>query len=80
MHLHGAWNRADASGKRGHVDSFKCGQKSQNADGTNPFVAVVEMCGGVDKIEDLQRHENHKIYDMAVRILETYFGVDNDEK
>ena len=55
-------------------------QKSQNADGTNPFVAVVEMCGGVDKIEDLQRHENHKIYDMAVRILETYFGVDDDEK
>ena len=59
---------------------LKCGQKSQNADGTNPFVAVVEMCGGVDKIEDLQRHENHKICDKAVRILETYFGVDDDEK
>ena len=59
---------------------LKCGQRSQNADGTNPFVAVVEMCGGVDKIEDLQRHENHKICDMAVRILETYFGVDDDEK
>jgi len=36
-----------------------------NLFGTNPFVAVVEMCGGVDKIEDLQRHENYKIYDMA---------------
>ena len=59
---------------------LKCGQRSQNADGTNPFVAVVEMCGGVGKIEDLQRHENHKICDKAVRILETYFGVDDDEK
>ena len=38
------------------------------------------MCGGVDKIEDLQRHENHKIYDMAVKILENYFGVDDDEE
>ena len=46
----------------------------------NPFVQVVEMCGGVDKIEDLQRHENHKIYDMAVKILENYFGVDDDEE
>ena len=39
-------------------------------DGTSPFVAAVKMCGGVDKIEDLQRRESHKIYDMAVKILE----------
>jgi len=59
---------------------LKCGQRNQNMDGTNPFVGVVELCGGVDKIEDLQRHENHKIYDMAVKILENYFGVDDDEE
>mmetsp|Transcript_68665 Transcript_68665/g.183282 ORF Transcript_68665/g.183282 Transcript_68665/m.183282 type:complete len:82 (-) Transcript_68665:361-606(-) len=47
---------------------------------SNPFVPVVEMCGGVDRIEELQRHENHKIYDMAVKILETYFGVDEEEE
>lgn len=27
-----------------------------------------------------QRHENHKIYDMAVKILENYFGVDDEEE
>ena len=59
---------------------LKCGQRNQNMDGTNPFVGVVELCGGVDMIKDLQQHENHKIHDMAVRILETYFGVDDDEK
>ena len=48
--------------------------------GSNPFVPAVESCGGVDKIEELQRHENHKIYDMAVKILETYFGVDDEEE
>ena len=59
---------------------LKCGQRNQNADGSNPFVQVVEICGGVDRIEDLQRHDNHKIYDMAVKILENYFGVDDDEE
>ncbi len=51
---------------------LKCGQRNQHVDGTNPFVAAVKMCGGVDKIENLQRHENHKIYDTAVMILENY--------
>ena len=56
---------------------LKCGQRNQNADGTNPFVAVVEMCGGVDHIKDLRGHEKPKISDMAVKILENYFGVDD---
>jgi predicted metal-dependent hydrolase len=38
---------------------------------TNPFVVVVEMCGGVEKIEDLQRHEDNNICDKAVKILRT---------
>mmetsp|Transcript_9512 Transcript_9512/g.18446 ORF Transcript_9512/g.18446 Transcript_9512/m.18446 type:complete len:523 (-) Transcript_9512:115-1683(-) len=59
---------------------LKCGERNRNPDGSNPFVTVVEMCGGVDKIEELQKHENHKIYDMAVKILETYFGVDDDDE
>ncbi|KAJ1476297.1 hypothetical protein T484DRAFT_1825412, partial [Baffinella frigidus] len=71
---------------------LKCGERNLSPAGTNQFVLVVEMCGGVDKIEELQmcggvgkieefqRHENHKIYDMAVKILENYFGVDDEEE
>jgi len=59
---------------------LKCGQRNLNAEGTNPFVAVVEMAQGVDRIEGLQRHEDRKIYDMAVKIRENYFGVDKDEE
>jgi importin subunit alpha-1 len=58
---------------------LKCGERNLGPTGTNPFVLVVEMCGGVDKIEELQKHENHKIYDMAMKILENYFGVDDDD-
>lgn len=58
---------------------LKCGQRNLNPDSTNPFVAIVEMCGGVDRIEELQKHENPKIYDMAVKILEKYFGLEDEE-
>ena len=54
---------------------LKCGQRNLNADGINPFVAVVEMAQGVDRIGNLQRHENYKMYYMAVKILKSYFGV-----
>jgi len=59
---------------------LKCGQRNLQVDGSNPFVVIVEVCGGVDKIEELQKHENHKIYDVAVKILETYFGAGEDEE
>jgi hypothetical protein len=42
----------------------------QHVDCTNPFVAALEMCGGVDKIEDLHQHESHQIYHTAFNILE----------
>ncbi|EKX35427.1 hypothetical protein GUITHDRAFT_79857 [Guillardia theta CCMP2712] len=59
---------------------LKCGQRNLTQEGTNPFAQLLEVCGGIDKIEDLQRHENQKIYDMAVKILENYFGVDDDDE
>jgi len=58
---------------------LKWGAKSLDKEGRNPYVAVVEKAGGLEKIEDLQKHENHKIYQMAIRILEMYFGAEEEE-
>lgn len=40
---------------------------------------IVQDCGGLTNIEELQNHENNTIYQRAVKILETYFGGEEEE-
>ena len=41
---------------------------------------MVDQAEGVDKLELLQEHENKEVYDRAVRIIEKYFGGEEEEE
>ncbi len=47
-------------------------------DGTNPCCGVLEECGGLDVIEELQQHENMSVYEKAQAIIERFFGEEED--
>lgn len=57
---------------------LKAGQSQAGApgfeDGNNKYAVIVEECGGLDKIEFLQSHENPEIYQRAYNLIEKYFG------
>jgi len=51
--------------------------KEQGLAPNNPYADMIDEAEGLDKIEGLQNHENQDIYEKAVKVLETYFDVDD---
>mmetsp|Transcript_9410 Transcript_9410/g.28374 ORF Transcript_9410/g.28374 Transcript_9410/m.28374 type:complete len:524 (-) Transcript_9410:1064-2635(-) len=48
----------------------------KNKEAENPAATAIEEFGGLDKLEELQHHENTDIYEKAVSLLVEYFGGD----
>lgn len=48
-------------------------------DGINLYAQEVDECEGLDKIENLQTHDNTEIYEKAVKILERYWAEEDEE-
>ncbi|KAJ4825104.1 Importin subunit alpha-4 [Turnera subulata] len=48
--------------------------------GVNLYAHMIDDCEGLDKIENLQTHDNHEIYEKAVKILERYWTETDDEE
>ncbi|KAK3603695.1 hypothetical protein CHS0354_023301 [Potamilus streckersoni] len=48
-------------------------------DDTESICQAIEECGGLDKIENLQNHENEEIYKLAYEIIDNYFSGDIED-
>lgn len=60
---------------------LKCGQKQQMERGLNdnPIVGLIELADGLSKIEALQEDPKEEVYEKAMKILETYFPLEDAE-
>lgn len=54
-------------------------QDSVHHDGHNPYAISIEEANGVDKIFNLQSHQNEEIYLKAKSMLDKYFSADEEE-
>lgn len=48
--------------------------------GINIFAQMIDDCDGLEKIENLQAHDNNEIYEKSVKILERYWAEEDDEQ
>ncbi|KAL0420090.1 UNVERIFIED_CONTAM: Importin subunit alpha-1a [Sesamum radiatum] len=62
---------------------LKVGEAEKNQGNTgdvNVFAQMIDGAEGLEKIENLQSHDNNEIYEKAVKILETYWLEEEDEQ
>ncbi|XWS58119.1 hypothetical protein CRYUN_Cryun08bG0007400 [Craigia yunnanensis] len=61
---------------------LKVGEADKNCGstgGVNLYAQMIDDAEGLEKIENLQSHDNTEIYEKAVKVLETYWLEDEDE-
>lgn len=51
-----------------------------NTGGVNLYARYVDEAGGLEKVENLQTHDNSDIYEKSVKILETYWQEEDSEE
>jgi len=44
----------------------------------NPVALKLDECGGLNSLEELQEHPNTQVAEQATKIIEVYFGFEDD--
>ena len=56
------------------LEAGELGRQAAPPGAPNACVHIIDECGGVEKLEELQAHENAAVYDKAGRLLDAYFA------
>lgn len=62
---------------------LKVGEAEKNLGNTgndNLYAQMIDDAEGLEKIENLQSHDNTEIYEKAVKILESFWAEEDDEE
>ncbi|PUZ73511.1 hypothetical protein GQ55_2G480000 [Panicum hallii var. hallii] len=54
------------------LQAGEVGKKGEES-GTNPYAQFILECGGLDKLEDLQDVNSDRIYELAMKLLQSYW-------
>ncbi|RLM84550.1 hypothetical protein C2845_PM04G34440 [Panicum miliaceum] len=54
------------------LQAGEAGKKGEES-GTNPYAQFILECGGLDKLEDLQDVNSDRIYELAMKLLQSYW-------
>lgn len=54
------------------LQAGEAGKKGDES-GTNPYAQFIQECGGLEKLEDLQDTESDRIYELVMRLLQSYW-------
>jgi importin subunit alpha-6/7 len=58
---------------------LKVGEMKKTKDEANAYAVLIEECGGLDELENLQEFNNDAIYDKAMNLLESYWVEESSE-
>jgi importin subunit alpha-6/7 len=53
--------------------------RTNSDEGLNMYAIIVEECGGLEIIQELQNHDNEEIFKKAYHLLDRYFSEDEEE-
>lgn len=55
------------------LEAGEAGKERGEESGTNPYAQFILECGWLDKLEDLQEVSNDRIYELAMKLLQSYW-------